>query len=427
MISLVRRPLATARVRHPTEAVGALGQDGSMRTIPDGERRHRLVRHGIAPGRRLPDAVAAARAMTALHATEPATVYLSLLARVDGLTTADVDRALYEDRALVKQLAMRRTLFAFPRELLPAVWGSASARVAVQLRARLVKQVEETGLAPDGAAWLDAAATAVLARLADGSAASAQTLREEVPELAGRIDMAAGKSYAANVSIAPRVLTQLGVEGHLVRGRNGGHWRISRPQWTLMREWLGEEPAPLKADEGYAALVARWLATFGPGTAADLQWWLGGTAAVVRQALAAVGAVQVALGGGGSGWVLAEDAEPVAKVEPWAALLPVLDPTVMGWKQRDFFLGPHAAALFDVNGNAGTTAWWDGRVVGCWVQDPDGVVVPHLLEDVGADGRAALEVEARRMSDWLGGTRVSTVYPSPAMKAAAAALVLPGA
>ena len=56
------------------------------------------------------------------------------------------------------------------------------------------------------------------------------------------------------------------------------------------------------------------------------------------------------------------------------ALLPVLDPTVMGWKERGFYLGPHGPALFDRNGNAGTTAWVDGRIVGCWVQDAEGVV-----------------------------------------------------
>ena len=392
-----------------------------MRTVPDIERRARLVRHGIVPGRRLADPVAATRAMGVLHATEPATVYLSLLARVDGLRGEDVDRALYDDRSLVKQLAMRRTLFVFPRELLPAAWGSASARVAAQLRARLAKEVQRGGLAEDGAAWLDAACEAVLARLADGSALSAQELREEVPEIAGRIEMAPGKAYGGVFPIAPRVLTQLGVEGHTVRGRNGGHWRTSRPQWTLMREWLGEDPVPLKPDEGYATLVARWLAAFGPGTAADLQWWLGGTAGAVRQALAAVGAVPVTLEGGPEGWLLPDDVDPVTPDEPWAALLPVLDPTVMGWKERGFFLGPHGAALFDTNGNAGTTAWWDGRVVGCWVQDPDGAVVLHLLEDVPVAGRTALAAEAARLTEWLEGTRVSTVYTSPAMKAAAAA------
>jgi hypothetical protein len=387
------------------------------RHVGDEERRARLaVRHGIVPGHRTADPVAATEAMTVLHATEPATVHLSLHARVDGLTVADVDAELYERRSLVKQLAMRRTVFVFPRDLLPAAWGSASARVAAQLRPRLVKEVERGGLAEDGAAWLDRACAAVLDRLADGAELSAAALREELPELAGRIDLAVGKAYGANVAISPRVLTQLGVEARIARGRNGGHWRISRPQWTSMAAWLGEEPVSWKEAEGWAELVRRWLWTFGPGTAADIQWWLGGTAGIVKQALADLGAVPVALDDGHTGWLLPDDLDEVSGPEPWAALLPVLDPTVMGWKSRDFYLGPHAPRLFDTNGNAGTTAWWDGRIVGCWVQDEAGVVHVRAVERIPAAGRRALQVEAQRLTEWLGGVRVSTVYSSPAMK-----------
>jgi hypothetical protein len=363
------------------------------------------------------DPEGATRAMTVLHATEPPSVYLSIHARVDDVTVADIDRALYEDRSLVKQLAMRRTLFVFPRDLLPAAWGSISARVATTLRTRLAKEVVAAGLADDGDAWLDAASSATLARLVDGDELSAQQLREEVPELAGRLDMSPGKSYGANVPIAPRVLTQLGVEGLIVRGRNASHWRTSRPQWTSMETWLGgTSPEPAKEREGYAELVRRWLGTFGPGTEADIVWWLGGTKGAVRAALADVAAVEVGLDGGATGWVLPDDVEEEPEVGPWAALLPVLDPTVMGWKERDFYLGPHGPQLVDTNGNAGTTAWWDGRIVGCWVQDPDGVVVLHLLEDVGAEARSALGAETERLTTWLDGHRVSTVYPSPAMR-----------
>lgn len=391
-----------------------------MRLVTDVERRHRLAaRHALAPGHRAAGPESATAAMTVLHATEAPSVYLSLWARVDGLTVDDVDRALYDDRSLVKQLAMRRTLFVFPRDLLPAAWGSASARVATALRARLIKEVEQGGIAADGGAWLDAACAAVLARLADGSEISAQQLREEVPELAGRLDIGKGK-YATNVSVAPRVLTQLAVEARIVRGSNGGHWRTARPQWTLAETWLGGVPEPAEEREGYAELVRRWLRTFGPGTEADLVWWLGSTKTAVRHALADVGATEVELESGGRGWLLADDLDEAPEVEPWPALLPVLDPTVMGWKGRSFYLGAHGPALFDTNGNAGTTAWWDGRIVGCWAQDADGAVVLNLLEDVGTEARAALSAEADRLTGWLDGHRVSTVYPSIAMKEAVA-------
>jgi len=389
-----------------------------VRHIPDTERRARLAqRHALAPGHRAADPEAATRAVTVLHSTEPATVYLSIRARVDGVTVDDVDRALYTDRSLVKQLAMRRTLFVFPRDLLPAAWGSASARVATTLAARLAKEVEAAGLADDGAAWLEEVRAAVLGVLEGEPALTAQQIRERVPALEARLDLAPGKSYGVNVPIAPRVLSQLGVEGRLARGDNTGHWRVSKPRWTTMETWLGDVPPPAKADEGYAELVGRWLHSFGPGTEDDIVWWLGATKSAVRAALSAIGAVEVSLDGGGRGWLNPDDVDPVDEVESWAALLPVLDPTVMGWKQRDFYLGAHAPHLFDRNGNAGTTAWWDGRIVGCWVQDDEGVVEVRPVERLPKGALTALGAEAERLTAWLDGVRVGTVYPSTAMKA----------
>jgi hypothetical protein len=390
-----------------------------VRHIGDPERRARIARrHALAPTARVADPLSAARALTVLHATEPATVYLAAFARGNGVTVADIDRALYEDRSLVRQLAMRRTLFAFPCDLLPAAWGSASARVADLERRRAARDAEAGGLADNGEAWLKEAREAVLARLGDGAELSAAKLRAELPELAGKVRVGSGK-WAAEVSLAPRVLGILGAEGLIVRGRNDGHWRVSRPTWTLMSTWLGHRPEPLDAHHGYAELVRRWLYTFGPGTETDIVWWLGATKTAVRRALADVDAVEVTLDRGLTGWVLAEDVEPVEPEPPWAALLPALDPTTMGWKQRDFYLEPeHASYLFDTNGNAGSTAWWNGRIIGCWVQDEAGVVRVVLREDPGAEARAALDAEAQRLTAFLDGVRVNTIYASQQMRAA---------
>jgi hypothetical protein len=390
----------------------------ARRRISDSERRSRIaVRHALAPAHRLTDVVAVTRAMTVLHATEAATVHLAVAARAEGVKPEDVDAELYDARSVVKQLAMRRTLFVFPRELLPAAWGSASARVATSERKRIAKAIAAGGIASDGEAWLDAARDATLARLAAGPATTAE-LRAEVPELAGMVGGTTDKTWDRPVAVAPWVLTHLGLEGKAMRGRNAGHWRLNKPTWTTAEDWLGVVDEPLGQDAGYAALVDRWLTTFGPGTAADIQWWLGSTKTAVTRALADLGAVEVDLDDGTTGWVHPSD-EDAGPVEPWAALLPTLDPTVMGWKSRGFYLPPeHVPYLFDTNGNAGTTAWWDGRIVGCWVQDEEGVVRLSLLEDVAPQGLAALELEAQRLTAWLDGTVIGNVYASRQMRQA---------
>ena len=392
-----------------------------MRHVSDHERRSRLaIRHGLAPGFRLAAPEAVTDALVVLHATDPATVYLSCRARIEDLAVDEVDRALYRDRRLVKQLAMRRTLFVFPSDLLAAAWGSASARVAGFERARMAKDVELAGLVEhgqDGNAWLDAARADVwrfMAEQPDGRLAT--EIRQGVPRIDVKLAVSPGAPWSA-----PRVLTHLGLTGDLVRAENTGHWRTSRPRWTLMRHWLTNPPGPPEkwpAADGWRELIRRWLARFGPGTEDDIVWWLGATKAVVRTALAELVAVQVSLERDETGWLLPDDLdEPEVSGDPWVALLPVLDPTVMGWRGRDFYLGPHRDQLFDRNGNAGTTVWVDGRVVGCWVQDDDAVVRLRLLEPVPTKVRRHLDREAARLTDWLDGVRVGLVLPVPAMRA----------
>jgi hypothetical protein len=327
---------------------------------------------------------------------------------------------LFEDRTLVRQLAMRRTLFVFPRDLLPAAWGSAAARVADQEFRKIAKDATASGLAENGADWPEDARRAVLDALhGEERGLTTTEIRARVPEVAGTVTVSPGTRWGGDVPIAPRVLTQLGASGAIVRAENDSHWRISRHRWKPMDRWLDDVPAPLSDEEGYAELVRRWLTTFGPGTTTDIKWWLGSTVGAVKHALARLGAVEVSLDRGATGWVLPDDLEPTAPVAPWAALLPVLDPPLMGWKERDFYLDPgHVPYLFDSNSNGGTTAWWNGRVVGCWVQDEDGVVQVVLREDVGEDGAAALATEAERLTAWLDGTRISSVYTSLQMKSA---------
>jgi hypothetical protein len=382
------------------------------------ERRARLaVRHALAPGTAAADVVEAADRVVGLHATDPSSVHLSAWARVSGLTVTDVERALYVDRTVVKQLAMRRTLFVLPTDTIPDALAGASARVADRERRRLVAEVERAGISPDGGRWMAAAERAVLRTLVGGRTASSAELRDELPQLAGSITVGGDRSWAATTPIAPRVLTVMSAAGSIVRGPNDGRWIVSRPRWSSMVDWLGHRLSEVDPADGLTALVERWLRAFGPGTEADITWWLGSTLTAVRAALRALDAVEVDLDGG-TGHVLPDDLEPTPPVEPWAALLPSLDPTTMGWKEREWYLGPHRGQLFDRAGNAGPTAWWDGRVVGGWRQREDGSVQLQLLEDVGAEAEGRLTDMADALTAWFDGIRALPRFPSPLWKRA---------
>lgn len=390
-----------------------------MLRVTDEHRRARIARrHGVSPDRRYEAIGEATAAMTALHATEPATPHLALHARVRKITVDDVEAALYDTRSLVKPMAMRRTLFVVCRELLPAVAGSAGRRVAEVEGRRLAKEAGELQGRPS-AEWI-AAASRQIVEVLTGTELSARGLRDSLPHLGGTFTAAPGTKWSAEVAMMSRLLTILSAGGDVVRGRNAGHWRISRPMWTAMASWLGEEMTPTESESGYAEVVRHWLWTFGPATEADLVWWLGSTKAAARRALSDVEAVEVMLADGSTGWVLPDDTADLAvpaHAEPWVALLPALDPTTMGWRDRAFYLDPeHTPYLFDRAGNAGTTVWMNGRIVGCWVQDDDERVRPIPMEEVSRDARRRLDVEVARLDEFLQGQHITNVFASPQMR-----------
>ncbi|MGE2726936.1 winged helix DNA-binding domain-containing protein [Mycolicibacterium pulveris] len=384
-----------------------------MRTFTVAERRARLGRrHFLGIPADSVDAVTGD--LVGLHATDPATPYLSLWARVPGVTVADVDTALYGRRSVVKHLAMRRTLWTVRTTDLPLIQSAASDRVADNEARRLIADAIKAGVCTDGDAWLDAACSAVLRHLADNGPTNATDLRRALPELSGTYDPAPGKRWGGETPLAPRILTVLAVRGHIMRGPNDGKWTTSRPRWVATTQWVSAGNT-VDSEAARAQLVGRWLRAFGPATATDIKWWFGNTLTWARQALRDLEAVEVDLDGT-PGYVLPDDLEPEPQPGPWCALLPGLDVTTMGWFDRDWYLGAHRHQVFDRNGNGGPTAWCDGRIVGGWVQDGHGRVQVRLLEEVGRDAHNALQRRADELTAWLDGVRISPRFPAPLSK-----------
>ena len=381
----------------------------TTRRITVEERRARLgVRHHLAGP--AGSAVEAARAVVALHGSDPASVFLSAAARMRSPSVAAIEREMYDERRLLRLLCMRRTVFTVPAELVPVVQAACADDVARRERRRALQLLRESEVGDE--AWLSEVEEATVAALRARGAAYAAELSADVPRLKERIVLGRGSRNEASPAVASRVLLGLAAQGRIVRGRPRGSWVSNQFQWSPIESWLPDGIPRLPAETARADLVRAWLAAYGPGTVDDLKWWTGLTLTQVRQALTLVATEPVDLDGS-PGLVLAGDADPVPAPEPWVALLPGLDPTMMGWIGREWYLGPHGPALFDRTGNAGPTVWCDGRVVGGWSQHADGSVVYRLLEDVGADAEAAVKAEAARLSEWIGPVRVIPRFRTP--------------
>jgi Winged helix DNA-binding domain len=376
------------------------------------ERRARLlVRHRLAPEARASDPLDIARSLVCLHSTDAVTVFLAIQARSDDVSPADVERALYEERSLVRMLAMRRTLWAVPRELVPLVFAAATRAVAATQRKRLEGFVRASGVSTRPGAWITRAGNAAVAAVAARGEAMTTEVVGDVPLLAKKLRFGSGR-WEVEQSAGARVLPQMAMEGRLIRGRPRGTWISPQFRWVTTEDWLGGPIEDVDVAAAQAELLRRWLAAFGPATETDMRWWTGWTLRETRAALGAVPHTSVDLDGA-AGYVLEGDLEPTPRPEPSAALLPTLDPTTMGWKERDWYLGPHASMLFDTNGNAGPTIWWDGRVVGGWSQRRDGEIVFKVLEDVGRDAQAAIEDAAQGLAAWVGDVRFSPGFLPP--------------
>ncbi|GAB3367508.1 hypothetical protein GCM10027360_36860 [Amycolatopsis echigonensis] len=469
------------------------------------QRRARLgVRHRLAA--RVTTVEEAVDGVVALHATDPASVYLSAWSRVHAVSVADVEDALYSRRTLLRILGMRRTVFVTDIATAGLVQAACSYDIAARQRRLLEKQLGTQGHpenVPRPGEWLDEVMASVDKALHARGSATAQQLADDEPRLRQQLLMAKGKPYESIGNVTSRVLFQLAAEGRIVRGRPRGSWQSTQYYWSPLTDWLAgsaagsaipgsgggaesgrsaAEPdgsdldgagqpgrsdrgsaglsdragsgsigrsgcsdrdavgrpnrsdigtidgsarsvsAPgtadwpgLSEDEARTALARRWLYAFGPAPVADLRWWTGWTAGQTKKALTALAPAEVDLDGEPA-IALPDDLAPVAAPDPWIALLPALDPTAMGWQSRDWYVGPHRAALFDRSGNIGPTIWSDGRIVGAWCHRPSGEVAVRLLEDIGAEKTAAVDAEAARLSEWLGEARVVPKFRTPAEK-----------
>ncbi len=399
----------------------------TTRHITLADRRARMgERQLLGSHRRVSDALSVMQAFGALHATDPATVYLTIAARLDDAAVATAidrtDTAVLTDRSIARHHAMRRTVWVMEPQIIRAAHAACTAALAKREWANFEKMLADNGI-DDPAAWIANGRTEAVSAVQRLGTATARKIAGAAPHLNVPLQLAVGKSYAGTQGAHTRLIQNLGFDGVIVRTRSTGSWVSGEYEWAVAATWIsgGIVDPTITPREAAATLATQYLKTFAPVTSADLQWWAGWTVATTKTALADIGAVPVTtdadeLGTVTAAWVLPDDDTASSDRSDWATILPSLDPTVMGWKQRDWYMGTHGTfghTVFDRNGNAGNAIMANGSVVGTWAHRPDQHIAIHLFETLNKKQRSQLDKSIDRYRSAVGTTVVRPRYPAP--------------
>jgi hypothetical protein len=320
------------------------------------------------------DPVAVAERLLAIQGQDPRGARLAVRARTSGLSAADVDRALTEDRTLLITWLNRGTLHLVRSEDYP--W--LHALTAPTLFAGNARRLAQEGVSPAAA---DRGVVVVERSLAEDGPLDRRALRD-------RLD-SAGVPTKGQALV--HVLMLASLRGLTVRGPVAG----AQHAYALVRDWLGE-PEPVDRDRALAELARRYLAGHAPAGDRDLAKWAG---LPLRDARAGLAAVAREIEEGEDGLLRLARRPPAAELPP-PRLLGSFDPLLHGWASREPVLGPHDREVVS-GGLFRPVALVAGRAVATWKLTGGEVALEPFGRIARSDAKA-LEADAKDVLRFLG-------------------------
>lgn len=317
-----------------------------------------------------------AERLLAVQGQDPRGARLAVRARTSGVTAADVDRALTEERSLLITWLNRGTLHLVRSEDYP--WLQALTTPPLQTSA--ARRLRQEGVSSED---VERGVKAIEKALAEDGPQTRVQLRERLE--------------SADVPAAGRVLIHLlflaAVRGIAVRGPMVGRQHA----YVLVRDWLGEQ-RPVDREAALAELARRYLAGHGPADDRDLARWAG---LPLRDARAGLAAIASELEQREDGLVDLAKRPPAGPLPP-PQLLGAYDPLLLGWTSREEIVGPHEIFVA-VNGLFRPFALVGGRAVATW-KLAGGRVSIDPLEKVTKKAMSALEADGREVERFFGFT-----------------------
>ena len=323
------------------------------------------------------DPVAVAERLLAVQAQDLRGARLAVRARTRGLTVADVDRALGEDRSLVVTTLNRGTLHLVRTEDLPWLHALTTPGLFTASDRRLAQEGVEPAALERGIAVVERAL------VADGPLTRGD-LRE-------RLDRAGVRTAGQAL---PHVLGRTALLGLTVRGPMRG----SEQAFVLVRDWLGGPLEPADRAVALAELARRYLAGHGPASDRDLARWAG---LPLRDARAGLAAIASELAERDDGLVDLASRPPAAPLPP-PRLLGPFEPLLLGWIDRSFVLRDDAD-LVTVNGIFKAFALVEGQARATWGLRRGGPVELAAFAALDPAAEAALQDDAAEVVRFLAG------------------------
>ncbi|MDQ2630104.1 MAG: winged helix DNA-binding domain-containing protein [Actinomycetota bacterium] len=320
---------------------------------------------------RSPEAVA--ERLLAVQGQDPRGAQLAVRARTSGVTAADVDRALTEDRSLLITWLNRGTLHLVRSEDYP--W--LHLLTAPTHFAGCKRRLQQEGLSErDG----ERALRVIERTLGKEGPLGGKDLRERLESAGVQTE---GQTFIHLMFLAA-------ARGVLVRGPMVG----KQHAYVLVRDWLGEQK-PVDRTQAVVELARRYLAGHGPANDRDLARWAG---LPLRDARAGLAAIASELEEREDGLVDLKKRSPAQPLPP-PRLMGAFDPLLLGWTSRDEVVGPHKL-LVTINGIFKPFALVDGRAVGTW-RFAGGKVTIEPLGKVTKKAMKALEADAADVERFL--------------------------
>jgi len=367
---------------------------GEDKQIFDLERMNPFVlrKQHLADNIRGEDIVAIAGDIGGLHATSAITPYLSLLARTDGFSREQLDEELYSKKTLGKVRGVRGTVYIYPREMIPVAWA-ANRRLNVPHSERFYRNMDSTE------EEYEQLSRRILALLPGRGMTAAEIKRELGEE----------KSVSRTVNLMCDY-------GLLIRGAPAGGWRSNVHTYHLFEEYMpGVDLAAVDEKDARVEMVRFYLTAFGPAGERDIAWWTAFRITEVRSILRAMGEAVTRVRVkdiDGDLFILPSDVPELEAAgwpkSPRVSLLPLLDPYLMAYRDRDRYLPQgHYAHVYDRSGNATNCILLDGRITGVWDYDDKPPALKFFLfEKASRQSLQEIEKQALRMGEFLSGSEV---------------------